>query len=50
MNCILKDLEKRELVHEQISKAYYDKFNFKPEINEISKKIGRYSKAGYPIY
>jgi len=28
-------------VQEQIAKAYYEKFNFQPEINEISKKIGR---------
>ena len=39
----IEDLEKRELVQEQISKAYYEKFNFQPEINEISKKIGRLS-------
>lgn len=36
-----KDFEKREIVRELVSKAYYDKFTFQPEINGVSKIIGK---------
>lgn len=32
---------KRQITKEQIQKAYYDKFSFQPEINNLSKKIAR---------
>jgi len=36
-----KDAVKREIFQEQMQKAYYDQFSFQPEINEISKGIGK---------
>lgn len=38
-----QDAQKREIFQEQMRKAYYDQFSYKPEINEISKGIGRRS-------
>lgn len=38
------------MVQQQMAKAYYDKYNFQPEINEISKKIGRFSGKKKIIY
>ncbi|EAS02389.1 hypothetical protein TTHERM_00727490 (macronuclear) [Tetrahymena thermophila SB210] len=36
-----QDNLKKQIVQEQIQKAYYDQFQFKPEINPLSKKIAR---------
>jgi len=36
-----KDAQKREIFQEQMQKAHYDQYTFKPEINKISKDIGK---------
>ncbi|KRX08474.1 hypothetical protein PPERSA_12955 [Pseudocohnilembus persalinus] len=35
-----KDKEKQQLLKEQLSKAYYDQYPFKPNINSVSKALG----------
>ena len=36
-----KDAQKREIFQEQMHKAHYDQYTFKPEINKISKDLGK---------
>jgi len=39
------DAQKKEIMKEEIKKAYYEKLKFKPKINKISKIIGKRTKV-----
>jgi len=39
------DAQKKTILHEEINRAYYNKLQFKPKINPISKVIGKRTRA-----